>query len=109
MSNEEYQSLFAHHGAELRARFLAGADAAVKRVLDDYTDEEVAPLVQNLGGHDLDLLLDSYRARDDVADRPSVLFAYTVKGWGLPIAGDRSTTRCCCRPSRSRSCGRRWG
>ena len=62
MSNEEYQSLFAHHGAELRARFLAGADAAVKRVLDDYTDEEVAPLVQNLGGHDLDLLLDSYRA-----------------------------------------------
>ena len=88
MSNEEYQSLFAHQGAELRARFLAGADAAVKRVLDEYTDEEVAPLVQNLGGHDLDLLLDSYRACDAVADRPSVVFAYTVKGWGLPIAGD---------------------
>ena len=25
---------------------------------------------------------------DEVADRPSVVFAYTVKGYGLPIAGD---------------------
>ena len=23
-----------------------------------------------------------------MTDRPSVVFAYTVKGWGLPIAGD---------------------
>ena len=31
MSNEEYQSLFALRGAELRERFLAGADDAVAR------------------------------------------------------------------------------
>src|SRR5205085_2434041 len=30
----------------------------------------------------------AYRAADDITDRPTVLFAYTVKGWGLPIAGD---------------------
>ena len=88
MSNEEYQSLFAHRGAELRTRFLAGADSAVKRVIEDVPDGELAPLVQNLGGHDLQLLIDSYRACDAEADRPSVVFAYTVKGWGLPIAGD---------------------
>ena len=41
------------------ARFLAGADDAVARVLDDVPDDELAPLVQNLGGHDLGLLLDS--------------------------------------------------
>ena len=28
------------------------------------------------------------RAADAVADRPSVIFPYTVKGWGLPIAGN---------------------
>jgi pyruvate dehydrogenase E1 component len=44
--------------------------------------------VQNLGGHDIGLLLDAYRECDLVTDRPSVVFAYTVKGWGLPIAGD---------------------
>ena len=88
MSNEEYQSLFAHRGAELRDKFLAGADDSLRGFLDTYRDDEIAPLVQNLGGHDLRLLLESYRACDAEPNRPSVVFAYTVKGWGLPIAGD---------------------
>jgi pyruvate dehydrogenase E1 component len=88
MSNEEYQSLFAHRGAELRRRFCANADDSVRRFLDEFADDELAPLVHNLGGHDLRLLVESYRACDDVVDRPSVVFAYTVKGWGLPMAGD---------------------
>lgn len=88
MSNERYQSLFALRGADLRPAFLDGADASVGRFVDQIPDHELVPLVQNLGGHDLGLLLDSYRACDAVTDRPSVVFAYTVKGWGLPIAGD---------------------
>ncbi len=88
MSNERYQSLFALRGADLRPAFLQHADAAVERFVADIADDELVPLVQNLGGHDLGLLLDSYRACDAVTDRPSVVFAYTVKGWGLPIAGD---------------------
>jgi pyruvate dehydrogenase E1 component len=88
MSNEEYQSLFALHGAELRNRFLAGATDSLRSFIAQWGDDELAPLLQNLGGHDLSTLLDSYRQCDDVIDRPSVVFAYTVKGWGLPIAGD---------------------
>jgi pyruvate dehydrogenase E1 component len=88
MSNEEYQSLFAHRGAALRERFLAGADASVRRVASDYDDDSLTSLVQNLGGHDLGELIASYRSCDAETDRPSVVFAYTVKGWGLPIAGD---------------------
>jgi pyruvate dehydrogenase E1 component len=72
----------------LRERFLDGAPADGRRFLDDVDDDELAPLVQNLGGHDLGELLEAYRACDEVTDRPSVVFAYTVKGWGLPIAGD---------------------
>jgi pyruvate dehydrogenase E1 component len=88
MSNEEYQSMFAHRGAALRERFVAGADRAVARLLDDVADDDLAALVQNLGGHDLAELVAAYRECDRVGDRPSVVFAYTVKGWGLPIAGD---------------------
>ena len=88
MSNEEYQSLFAHTGAELRERFLVGADAGLRKFLEQWSDDEITPLVQNLGGHDLRRLVGCYRECDAVADRPSVVFAYTVKGWGLPIAGD---------------------
>ncbi len=88
MSNERYQSLFAMRGGDLRPAFLHDADDSVRRFVSDIDDRELVPLVQNLGGHDLGLLIDSYRTCDGVTDRPSVVFAYTVKGWGLPIAGD---------------------
>src|SRR6185436_197283 len=45
MSNEEYQSLFAHRGAALRDRFLAGADDDVRRLVADIADDELSPLV----------------------------------------------------------------
>jgi pyruvate dehydrogenase E1 component len=88
MSNEEYQSLFAHSGAELRDRFLTGASDELRDFLTSWDDSEIARLLQNLGGHDLGVLIDAYRQCDEVTDRPSVVFAYTVKGWGLPMAGD---------------------
>jgi len=33
-------------------------------------------------------LLEAFAECDSVTDRPSVVFAYTIKGWHLPIAGD---------------------
>ncbi len=88
MPNEEYQSLFAFHGAELRERFLRGAQEALRTFVHAIDDKDLEPLVQNLGGHDIGELLRSYRACEEISDRPSVVFAYTVKGWGLPMAGD---------------------
>jgi len=88
MPNEEYQSLFAFHGDELRKGILANGSSELTGFLAGYTDDELGPLVHNLGGHDLRELLRAYRACDAVDDRPSVVFAYTIKGWGLPFAGD---------------------
>ena len=61
MSNERYQSLFALHGPDLRPAFLEGADESVRRFCADIGDDDLVPLVQNLGGHDLGVLVDSYR------------------------------------------------
>jgi pyruvate dehydrogenase E1 component len=88
MSNEAYQALFAHTGADLRDSACAGADPAVRRVLDDVPDAQLPELLFNLGGHDHDELLATFASCDAEADRPSIVFAYTIKGWGLPIAGD---------------------
>jgi len=88
MSNEAYQALFTYQGAERRKKFLDGADAAVRRLTDDFDDDELFAHVTDLGGHDLGQLIDCFKACDIEADRPSVVFAYTVKGWGLPMAGD---------------------
>jgi len=88
MPNEHYQSLFGLSGEQLRERFTDGALPGVDRALTGVSDEELAPLLTDLGGHDMASMLAAYAACDEVRDRPSVIFAYTVKGWGLPIAGN---------------------
>lgn len=88
MPNEQYQSLFALGGADLRGRFVDRAPPEVGVVIGQYSDTELRTIVTDLGGHDIRALLEAFDECDVVKDRPSVVFAYTVKGWGLPIAGD---------------------
>jgi pyruvate dehydrogenase E1 component len=88
MPNEHYQSLFTRTGDELRKRFLDGAGPDVESLITEVPDDELPALVTDLGGHDLAALLAAYAECDAVTDRPSVVFAYTVKGWGLPTAGN---------------------
>jgi pyruvate dehydrogenase E1 component len=88
MPNEQYQSLFGLAADAVRKQFLDGAPDEVAALVRDVSDEELVPLVTDLGGHDLDAMLEAYRQCDAVTDRPSVVFAYTIKGWGLPIAGN---------------------
>ncbi|MGE0140841.1 MAG: 1-deoxy-D-xylulose-5-phosphate synthase N-terminal domain-containing protein [Ilumatobacteraceae bacterium] len=88
MPNEAYQHLFTLRGGDVRVAFLTGADSAVERAVRDLDDDQLAALVTDLGGHDLQMLIDSYRACDAETERPSVVLAYTVKGRGLPFAGD---------------------
>ena len=88
MSNEHYQSLFRLGGSDLREQFLEGADKGVAESIGDVSDENLPSVVHDLGGHDLVELVKCFRACDAERDRPSIVFAYTVKGYGLPFAGD---------------------
>lgn len=89
MSNEEYQRLLRSPAGELRER-LPGDGAAkrdVLRVTGDLDDDQLVAAVRDLGGHDLGDLLDAFGAADGETDRPTVVFAYTIKAWGLPTQG----------------------
>jgi pyruvate dehydrogenase E1 component len=89
MSNEEYQRLLRSPAAELRER-LPGESRGrrdVARVVGDLDDAALLAAVRDLGGHDLADLLDAFAAADAVTDRPTVVFAYTIKAWGLPTQG----------------------
>jgi pyruvate dehydrogenase E1 component len=93
MSNEEYQSLIRiSDGEELRRRLTGVADRDWRQgIIDsvaDIPDEELQTLVGNLGGHDLPRLLQVLNEADQVEGSPVVIFAYTVKGYGLAFAGD---------------------
>ncbi len=88
MPNEHYQSMFGLAGDELRKRLLDGAPEAVVAFVDTVKDDELSSLVTDLGGHSVAAMLAAYAECDRERDRPSVVFAYTIKGWGLPIAGN---------------------
>jgi pyruvate dehydrogenase E1 component len=89
MSNEEYQRLLRSPTDELRERLPGeGRDAPrLRRLLGDLEDGEIAAAIRDLGGHDLADLLDAYARADAVKERPTVIFAYTIKAWSLPTEG----------------------
>lgn len=91
MSNEEYQSLLRLDSANLRLG-LTRRDGVVQeplvRLLHDIPDSELPRLLADLGGHDLAELLCALSKVEAAPYQPTVIFAYTIKGWGLPMAGD---------------------
>ena len=91
MSNEEYQLLVRLPGEELRRRFVTvngQKDTHLEELLAPINDEALPDVIGNLGGHDLAEMIGVLEEADATADRPTVIFAYTIKGWRLPIAGD---------------------
>ena len=92
MPNTEYQRLLRLPPGAVRKALVAtdsgGIDRTLDRLLSDTSDAALAELVADLGGHDLRLLGEALDSADQVRDRPSVIFAHTIKGWGLPLAGD---------------------
>jgi pyruvate dehydrogenase E1 component len=89
MPNEEYQRLLRSSAGELRERIPGQGRGRreVERLLGELDDGELAAAIRDLAGHDLADLLDAFRRADEVTDRPVVIFAYTIKAWGLPTEG----------------------
>jgi pyruvate dehydrogenase E1 component len=89
MPNDEYQRLLRSPAAELRQRLPGEGKARreIERIVRELDDAELSAALRDLGGHDLADLLGAYRQADAVKDRPSVIFAYTIKAWSLPTEG----------------------
>ncbi len=87
--NAEFAALTYQGGAAWRARLktdLADHPRALK-LIDSFDDAGLAHLMTNLGGHCIETLIDAFDAAQD--DRPTLFIAYTVKGYGLPLAGHK--------------------
>ena len=89
MPNEEFQRLLRATAGEVRER-LPGTGAGKRdlaRLIADLDDEELLRAIRDLAGHDLQDLLAALAQADAVTDRPSVIFAYTIKAWRLATQG----------------------
>jgi pyruvate dehydrogenase E1 component len=87
--NQLYSALVFQGGAAWRKRLNddIGDQGSVTRLIDSRTDDELARLMNNLGGHDLPAIVEAFDRIDH--DRPVCFIAYTVKGYGLPMAGHK--------------------
>jgi pyruvate dehydrogenase E1 component len=87
--NQLYSALTFQGGAAWRKRLTDELcdGGPVTALMDRRSDEELGRLMTNLGGHDLRTLLAAFRTAP--TDRPVCFLAYTIKGFGLPLAGHK--------------------
>lgn len=87
--NADYAVLTYQGGAAWRARLQAdiGDQPNVAKLLASFDDDALAAVMTNLGGHCLETLIDAFDAAQD--DTPTLFIAYTIKGFGLPLAGHK--------------------
>ena len=87
--NDLYSALTFQGGNAWRKRLLddIGDEPGIEALLAHYDDEALGALMTNLGGHDLELLLETFRNAND--EKPKLFVAYTIKGIGLPFQGHK--------------------
>jgi pyruvate dehydrogenase E1 component len=87
--NDLYSALTFQGSKAWRTRLHADLErqSPAGRLIDSYNDDELSALMGNLGGHDIDLLVETFNSIDH--DRPTCFIAYTIKGMGLPLAGHK--------------------
>ena len=87
--NQLYSALVFAGGAAWRKRLNdeIGDQGDVSKLIAKRTDDELASLMNNLGGHDLPAVLAAMHGAH--AERPTCFICYTVKGFGLPMAGHK--------------------
>lgn len=87
MPNPEYQRLLRCDADELRRRLPGGSadNAQLTELIAGLDDSTLLAAIRNLGGHDMQALIEAYARIDDT--RPTAIIAYTIKGYGLPTEG----------------------
>ena len=88
MPNELYQRLL--RKSEALREWLPKSvkdSLSMEKLISDFDEEQLYDIFSNLGGHDF-YSLDKAFKQASKSKKPTVIFAYTLKGWNLPSVGD---------------------
>jgi len=88
--NDLFGALVFKGGKAFRAQILKdiGNEVGVADTLSKYDDDALFETITNLGGHCFETLLDAFLEASRSSQRTAFI-CYTVKGYGLPLAGHR--------------------
>ncbi|MGY8937075.1 MAG: transketolase [Alphaproteobacteria bacterium] len=87
--NDLYSALTFKGEGAWRERLLGDLTGAsgLKTLLDDHDDASLHALMTNLAGHDMESVLEAFHSAPP--DGPCCFVAYTIKGYGTPLAGHK--------------------
>ena len=80
-----FQKYATEDGAYIREDFF-GADPGLLKMVENYSDEQIRTL--NRGGHDPAKVYAAFKSAVEHKGQPTVVLAYTVKGYGLGETGE---------------------
>ena len=81
----QFQKYVTESGDYIRKDFF-DPDPRLAKMVENYSDEQIRTL--NRGGHDSDKVYAAYKAAVEHRGQPTVILAYTVKGYGLGESGE---------------------
>jgi pyruvate dehydrogenase E1 component len=87
LPNADHSALLYQGGSAWRARIDADLGKSAAPFLKGLDDEALGALMNDLGGHCMETLVEAFDAAKD--DVPTLFIAWTVKGFGLPFAGHK--------------------
>ncbi|MFC7538046.1 transketolase [Sphingomonas sp. GCM10030256] len=87
LPNADHSALLYQGGTAWRKRIADDLGSAADAFLGQHDDDQLATLMSDMGGHDMDALVEAFDAAQD--DLPTLFIAWTVKGHGLPFAGHK--------------------
>ncbi len=87
--NQLYSALTFQGGAVWRKRLMddLGDQGDTTALIDGLSDDQLSELMENLGGNCVETMTKAFAAIDH--DKPTCFLAYTIKGWGTPLAGHK--------------------
>ncbi|NCN40212.1 pyruvate dehydrogenase [bacterium] len=79
----EFQAMLAGQNAKQIKDAVGRYDKAAQKVLSGLKDEEVVKFINDLGGHDVEKLIEVFNASKEDPEKPTMIIAHTLKGWKL--------------------------
>lgn len=79
---------YAYSDGEFLRKDLFESDKDLKKLVEDYSDEELKNFKR--GGHDSEKIYNAYKVALETKEKPTIILAQTIKGYGQGSAGEAS-------------------
>ncbi len=92
VSNAEYQTLLRIPPRDYKLNLLkvvGGKSKEAQALIEQYDGTYLRDTIMTLGGHDMQMVCEAFDRASRVQGRPVAILAYTIKGYGLPLAGHK--------------------